>query len=504
MTTAKRALALCLVLALLGSLCACGRRENRDRIARIAVPFAYESLDPHKEYHGWYTSIYGITETLFQMDDDGDVVPCLAKSAKQDGTTWTIRLNRHAKFSNGKELTAEMVIRNLKRTIQVNDRYADYQKFRFEAPDIHTVVIHTPAPYPTLKNELVSPCLAILDLDSTPDPDNAIIGTGPFVLRLFQPETVVSVDRNKNYWNGKVKLAGAEFLYMEQDAPKLFAMQQGSIDAVTNVTSDALKAFEENPGDYDIVSTPGTRLLFFYLNETTLDHSVRKVINGCLDKKYAIQLLNGVLSPSNGPFDEDKPYGKANEVKKLSPEEIDNIMTGDGYQKNSDGFYEKDGVVLTVRLCGYSGRNYDALAKLMAKQLNAAGIKTTITIEKDPDATYMKSRDFDVGFYSLISDKYGDPYEFLDKTMRSGAPLNAGSFDNRDVQTLLEQMKTATGHAVRPKLANNIVRIAMEDEAYGYVGTIKKVTVLRHGLSNISEHSPYDYYCLTKDSVFKE
>ena len=67
-----------------------------------------------------------------------------------------------------------------------------------------------------------------------------------------------------------------------------------------------------------------------------------------------------------------------------------------------------------------------------------------------------------------------------------------------------KQMKTATGHAVRPKLANNIVRIAMEDEAYGYVGTIKKVTVLRHGLSNISEHSPYDYYCLTKDSVFKE
>ena len=79
----KRIIALALALIMLLSLAACGTdssdKSSEEKILRVAESFAYPSLDAHKEYYGWYTSIYGITEALFKMGDDSSVQPCLRR-----------------------------------------------------------------------------------------------------------------------------------------------------------------------------------------------------------------------------------------------------------------------------------------------------------------------------------------------------------------------------------------------------------------------------------------
>ena len=72
-----------LALIMVLSLAACSSNDNGaaddgEKILHVAESFAYPSLDAHKEYYGWYTSIYGITEALFKMGDDSSVQPCLA------------------------------------------------------------------------------------------------------------------------------------------------------------------------------------------------------------------------------------------------------------------------------------------------------------------------------------------------------------------------------------------------------------------------------------------
>ncbi|WP_029231703.1 hypothetical protein [Butyrivibrio sp. VCB2006] len=74
-----------------------------------ATSFAYPSLDVHKEYYGWYTSIYGFSEALFKMDENMSAASCLAKDATADGSVWTITLNDGVAFSNGNALTADKV-----------------------------------------------------------------------------------------------------------------------------------------------------------------------------------------------------------------------------------------------------------------------------------------------------------------------------------------------------------------------------------------------------------
>ena len=74
----KRLTALALATLMLLSLAACGTTPDNDagsgqKILRLAASFAYPSLDAHKEYYGWYTSNYGITETLFRIDESSAI-----------------------------------------------------------------------------------------------------------------------------------------------------------------------------------------------------------------------------------------------------------------------------------------------------------------------------------------------------------------------------------------------------------------------------------------------
>ena len=97
------------------------------------------------------------------------------------------------------------------------------------AVDEKTLTITTPEPHPTLMNELTDPDVAMVKLDS--DLDNATIGTGPFTVESFEPETKVVLTKNSNYWGGDVQLDGAEFTYIPDADTMMMALQNGEIDA---------------------------------------------------------------------------------------------------------------------------------------------------------------------------------------------------------------------------------------------------------------------------------
>ena len=168
-----------------------GNSGSSDKILRTAASFAYASLDVHKEYYGWYTSIYGVSETLFKMDENMNAVPLLAEDAVADGSVWTITLKDGVAFSNGNPLTADMAVRNLQRLAEVNERFAYLADFEMTAVDDKTFTVDTGDVYPTLRNELASPEFGMMDLDATTDFDNDPICTGPFVISKFQPKAML-------------------------------------------------------------------------------------------------------------------------------------------------------------------------------------------------------------------------------------------------------------------------------------------------------------------------
>ncbi len=501
----KKLLAAFLMLCMMLSMAACGGGGSPggadDNILRTAASFAYPSIDVHKEYYGWYTSIYGLSEALFKFDENAVAVDCLAEDAVADGNMWTITLKDGVAFSNGSPLTADMVIRNIQRLAEVNSRFAYLGDFDWKAADDKTVTVDTGKDvYPMLKNDLASPECGMIDLDATEDFDNDPICTGPFVITEFNPEGDVTVAKNENYWGGDVALDGAVFYYMQEDDPKLLAMQSGEVDCYNSVSSAALEVYEKEPDKYVVESVPGTRLQYYILNENRLSDKVREAINLTVDKEAIADYLKGTVSAANSPFPDSTAYSKVS-IPAVDTAKAKALIEEDGYELNADGIYEKDGQPLKLNIAYYAARSLDTLAVLIQEQLKAIGVDSYLTVEEDPDSTYIATADFDIALYCMISDKCGDPQYFIDSTLADGAYYNVGGFESAEAEDMIRQLRVETDPDKRADLANKIVQIAVDDNAFGYVGLFNHTTVMKQGVSGFAEKIPFDFYGIDANTV---
>ena len=435
---------------------------------KMAVSFFYPSLDVHKDYYGWYTSIYGVSETLFRIGDDLSIQPLLAKShtVSADGKTWSFTL-ADAKFSNGTAVTADMVIKNFQRLAEVNERFAYLADFTYVTEGDKTLKITTPEVYPTMLSDLTAPELGIMDLEGTKDFDN-----------------------------GEVKLDSVIFYYMQDDETKLNAMQAGDVDGYTSVTAAAKEIFEADPATYTLTVIPATRLQFYVLNKNTLDDKVREAINLTVDPDAIAAYLGGTVSAAVGPFSVSAPYGK---VKKpaVDTAKAKKLLEEDGYVLGSDGYYAKNGETLTLNVCYYAARSLDTIAVIMQDEFKSIGVKATLTVQEDPDATYIATGDYDVALYCMIADKAGDPYYCVSALFRQESKWALGGFANAQIESLINELQYETDVNKRASLANQIVQKSIDDNAFGYIGLFNKTTVTSKGLTGIAENCPFDFYGIT-------
>ncbi len=518
----KKIIALFLVLALALSLAACSANQTtgtvqnnqgqgataapentetpaEEKVLHIGSTWLYASLNPHVSYQGWETYGYGLTETLFYVDDNAVLQGLLAESGSvsADGLTWTIVLRDGICFSDGDPLTAETVVANLQDLSKVGERYTYLADYTIQAVDEKTLTITTPAPNPILLNELADPDVAVVKLDS--DLDNAPIGTGPFEVASFEPKVKVMLTKNANYWGGKVLLDGAEFTYIPDADTMMMALQNGEIDAYSGPTSDALEIFSADPDNYTVTFVPTTRCYFYYLNCKTLDANVRAAINMAVNPDEIVTMMEGMVEPTVGPFNSGCAYGKVAKAG-YNPEAAKTKLEEGGYMINGDGYYEKNGKILTVSLWYYAARSIDKISALMQEQLKAVGILAELNCSEDADGTYLSTGDFDIGMYNMIAAPTGDPYYCLNALMGEDKHGNRNGYVNAEVQQLLGQLSTESDASVRADLANQIQQIALNDNAFGFIALLKKVTVMKKGVNNIGETNG-THGALTKDSA---
>jgi peptide/nickel transport system substrate-binding protein len=522
----KKLFTLLLAMCLLLSLCACGGEKKADtpaasstetqaavpaaqpaapaepKILKMAVSFFYTSLDAHKDWNGWNSSIYGLSEALFKVGNDMGVVPLLAESAEagEDGLTWTVKLNPSAAFSTGKALTAEMVVRNLQRVAEVNERFADMKDYVFTAVDDKTLTITTPEPYPTLvTDKLANSAFGIIDLDDSADLDNAPICTGPFKVKSFKTEGTVELEKNENYWNGPVKLDGVIFYFMNDDETKLMAMQSGEIDGYTSVTAAAKQIYAADPDHYTLTVIPATRLQFYVLNQNRLSPNIRKAIDLTVDSAAIAEYLGGTVSPAVGPFSASAPYGQVTKPA-VDLEAARAAIEADGYTMNADGYYEKDGKVLTVNVSYYYARSLDTIALLLDGQFKQVGIKIDPVGVEDADATYRVTADYDMALYCMVADSAGDPYYCIDALFRQSSDWAKAGFKSDECEALINELQAESDTAKRAQLANRIVQMVIDDDAFGFIGLFNKTTVAVPGVVNIGEYSPLDCYAVSAET----
>ena len=83
---------------------------DKDAVAKFIYQVT-DSFDTSINYiaANWYT--FGVVETLFEVDDKGNVQPLLAESCEMtDDLHWTLKLKKDVKFHDGTPFNADAVL----------------------------------------------------------------------------------------------------------------------------------------------------------------------------------------------------------------------------------------------------------------------------------------------------------------------------------------------------------------------------------------------------------
>lgn len=206
------ALAMVLSISMLGGCSSSESSESstqteNENILVIADTQCPTSLDPAQSWDSWYTSRWGITETLFKLDENLEPQPLLAESCEMsDENTWVITLRDGVTFHNGNPMTAESVKLCWERTSGINARFNELLYIESMEADGQTLTVKTSKAVPAFKNALCEPLTGIIDVTASEDPSVSPVGTGPFMAVSYEVKTRAEVKKYADYWGGEQSL----------------------------------------------------------------------------------------------------------------------------------------------------------------------------------------------------------------------------------------------------------------------------------------------------------
>ena len=169
-----------------------GTSGSADQL-KIGVTSFADTLEPTEQYFSWVVMRYGVGETLVKFDDEMGVEPWLAENweLSSDNLTWTFKIRDGVKFSNGTEMTADLVKASLERTYDMSKRArSDFFQYDSMTADGSNLVIKTKTPTPGLPGCLADPLFLIVDttVDTDTFATDGPICTGPYAVNSFDKE----------------------------------------------------------------------------------------------------------------------------------------------------------------------------------------------------------------------------------------------------------------------------------------------------------------------------
>ncbi|MBR5535786.1 MAG: hypothetical protein IKU60_03970 [Clostridia bacterium] len=243
----KKIISMLISSVMILSLCGCrGKVEEKpvditeevgeDKIINLQMREA-DTLDPlltmRKSVRDALLTVY---EPLFNIDETFTPVPNLAQSYafNENATVMTLRVKEGVLWHNGQPFSADDVVYTINRIKENPDSsyYLNLESVdRVEKLSAYEVVFYLKEPDAFLVHSLYFPIMR------TDTPVDAMIGTGPFMLKEMDGKSI-SLVKNGAWHMGKVHSDGVKFVYMRTGAMAQEAFSSGKIHAVTKEILD--------------------------------------------------------------------------------------------------------------------------------------------------------------------------------------------------------------------------------------------------------------------------
>jgi ABC-type transport system substrate-binding protein len=350
----------------------------------VAEPLTLDTFDPimHSNFNNWYAWQLAY-ETLTVVSPDGKIQPQLATTwdATPDGLTFTFKVRPGVKFHDGSPLTADDVVFTFQR---LRDQGIPYAKDRLKSIDSVAAVDAVTAQFKLSKkdasflNNLSDPFVvgsAILSRKaaSATEPATKMVGTGPYKMVSYAPNSELVFERNADYWQAGVpKAARLTVRYVKEAQSAVAALMAGDVSVIWPTPETYLVLKDNSRAKLLSVPTASTYQINMGSVKPPLDKvDVRRAIASSIDRDAVVKLaLLGQAAPS-GPFPPSHPW--AVPLDKQSNYQRDTtkakqLLAGAGYP---------DGLSLSF-MYPSTPDTYGRIAEVLQSQLAESGIKVSL------------------------------------------------------------------------------------------------------------------------------
>jgi peptide/nickel transport system substrate-binding protein len=219
-------------------------------ITAATASFGQESTDPV-----FYESLWGWSwwDPLLRWDEKGNFIPWVAESWKLEGNTWTFKIRKDIKFSNGDPLTAEDVKFSV-------DRFSDMSLSK------NPWSFYISKAYNQVETKVLDP-YTFQFISARPEPAQAIvfawtrilpkkyfeaigqtafrqkpIGSGPWKFVELNSQKNMKMEANTNYWKPEMipQFQYYNELQVPEQATRLAMLEKGEVDIALGIDYDRL------------------------------------------------------------------------------------------------------------------------------------------------------------------------------------------------------------------------------------------------------------------------
>ncbi|WP_087023362.1 ABC transporter substrate-binding protein [Thaumasiovibrio subtropicus] len=444
-----------------------------DNSLNLSGPFEFTSQDLAK--NGYLFTRLQVVESLIRIEDDAALSPQLATAWTQsdDGLTWTFTLRDNVKFHNGDTLNAAAVIDAIERA-RTKPGVIKHVPFDTITEQNGQVVIQLTKPYRPLLSVLAHYTMAIAapasyHADGT---IGTLYGTGPYQVTALTPPHKAHVSRFDEYWGDNATIEHVHYLAGHRSESRALLAESGQADLVYTLDPASIDNLQENPNvTVHMRSIPRTVLLKVN-NEHPLLNSpeIRQAISYAIDRSGIAEHIVRVpgaeayqlFPPALGNWHLDSYASRSRDLGKAQQ-----LLIGQGWEKNEDGIMSRNGETFTLNLTTYSDRpELPVIATALQAQLREAGIDLQISIDNS-SAIPAKHHDGTLEL-ALVARNFGtiaNPLGILlnDFARHEGSDWGPMNWSSTDMQALLKSITTEQDETAYQQQAQQIATILADE-----------------------------------------
>lgn len=430
-----------------------------------------------------------VYEGLVEINQDGEVVPLLAKEWKlsDDRKTYTFTLQDGVTFSNGDPFTAEDVKFSFDR---VKSDWVSSLKAKMDVIDNVEVLsdtevaVHLKQPSNAWLFNIATPVGAIFSPNGVADLANAPVGTGPYAVEKWAPNESLVLKTRDDYWGTKPGVEQVTLKYFADATATTNALQTGDVDAIANLQAPELLSSFESDDKYQVITGTSSGEVTLSLNNKAApfdDKRVRQAVLYALDKQAIVDtawngygtLTETFVTPTD-PYYED-----LNDAYPYDPEKAKELLKEAGQENLS--------ITYTVPTRPYA----QAVSEIVVSQLKDVGIDVKIKSAEFPavwlDEVFTK-HDYQMTTVLAVEARdiltvFNDPNYYIGYDNKVIAPL-AEKADAADEAGYVDGMK---------QVAQQIV----DDAASGVLFLFPNIVVAKADLQGLPKNAIVESLNLT-------